>query len=227
MSKVKDNTHILASIEQTRSALRTSKLHNIKLNTDLKPITGQISLSSASAVSTYADSSPIPTTDTELRGGWLFKKTVADASKFNYYFYSQGNKEKSLLDIKGMNSIISIDQYTNTSSIPFFVIYTTMDALTSNAGSWYKSKIAYAIDNTIDLIVGEMIEIYSGEKPTYKGYRQVPLKTEIITGNALSTEKVLTMSIHSDSASVINTQILVKSVGFNTLNINRKIELSN
>lgn len=199
-------------------------LNELKFNMSI-PKNGKVSLYSASGIATYADSNPTPTMDDDNRNGWLFKKTVADASKFNYYFYGECNRPLTLGDLKGMNAIIAIDRYDNTASIPFFVVYTKMTGV-GDAGAWYHSKRAYAFDNTEDLQLGELCEVYSGIKPAYKGYRQIQLKAEVNTGDLESTEEIYTMTIQSDSASAINTKILVQSVGFDAKDISRNIELS-
>jgi hypothetical protein len=225
MSRRNENAHLhnhKQGEHNQRNLSNTHHLNNYNLN---KPKNGKVIISSTGGASVYADSSPAPTMDEDNRNGWLFKKTVADASKFNYYFYGEGNKALTLGDLKGMNAIIAVDRYDNTASIPFFVVYTKMTGV-GDAGAWYHSKKAYAFDNTPDLQVGELCEVYSGIKPAYKGYRQIQLKAEVNTGDLESTEEIYTMTIQSDSGSAINTKILVQSVGFDAKDISRNIELS-
>lgn len=199
-------------------------LNELKFNMSI-PKNGKVSLSSAGGIATYADSNPTPTMDEDNRNGWLFKKTVAGSDKFNYYFYSQGNNALTLGDLTNMNAIISVDKYDNSASVPFLVVYTKMTG-SGDAGSWYKSRVSYSLDNTVNLVVGELCEVYSGNKPSYKGFRQLELKTVINTGSVSNTEEIYTMSIQSDSASGIDTKILVQSVGFDAKDISRNIELS-
>lgn len=225
MSRRNENYHLhnhKQGEHKQRDLTNTHHLNNYNLN---KPKNGKVSLNSTAGASVYADSSPIPVFDEDNRNGWLFKKTVADASKFNYYFYGECNRPLTLGDLKGINAIIAVDNYNNTASIPFFVVYTKMTGV-GDAGAWYHSKKAYAFDNTADLQLGELCEIYAGIKPAYKGYRQIQLKTEVNTGDLELTEEIYTMTIQSDSASAINTQILVQSIGFDAKDISRNIELS-
>tara|TARA_R110002020_G_scaffold31156_4_gene97504 strand:+ start:494 stop:1165 length:672 start_codon:yes stop_codon:yes gene_type:complete len=222
MSKRNENGHIQSNREHiARNINNTHHINNYNLN---KPINGRVLLSSVSAPTVYgAETTPIA--DTDNRGGWLFKKVATGTDKFNYYFYGQGNNALTLGDLKGMNAIISVDKYDNVSSAPFFVVYTKLTG-SGDAGSWYHSKKAYALDTSVDLQVGELCEVYSGSKPSYKGYRQIELKSEIDTGDLAITEEIYTMSIHSDSDALINTQILVKSVGYDAKDISRTIELT-
>ena len=191
-----------------------------------KPKNGKVIISSTGGASVYADSSPAPTMDEDNRNGWLFKKTVADASKFNYYFYGEGNTPITLGELTNMNAIISVDRYDNISSVPFLVVYTKMTG-SGDAGSWYHSKRLYTLDATEDLQVGEICEIYSETKPSFKGYRQIKLNFKQDEGDADATEEIYTMSIHSGSESLINTKILVQAVGFDAKGtISRHMELA-
>tara|TARA_R110000803_G_scaffold46302_1_gene97268 strand:+ start:3666 stop:4337 length:672 start_codon:yes stop_codon:yes gene_type:complete len=183
-----------------------------KIAVDVK-VNGKVQLTSLTGQAVYADSFPIPTQDEDNRNGWLFTKTQADASKFNYFFYSQGNKALTLADLKGLNAEISIDSYSNTSSIPFFVVYTKMTGI--NDGAWYHSKIVYTLTADETISIGERISIWSIKKPViYDKIRQVEFNNKQIFGEGLPTEEILTISLQSDSDSVTGTKILVKEVGF-------------
>ena len=122
----------------------------------------------------------------------------------------------------------SIDKYDNISSVPFVVVYTKMDALTPNAGAWYKSKIAYTISGTDKIVAGELINLYCLENPKLdNGLRDIKLTNLITTGAADPSEEIFTISVHSGSESLINTQILVQNVGYNLNDeIKRNIKLN-
>lgn len=171
-----------------------------------------ILLTSSSGVGVYADSMPVPTADINNRPGWLFKKT-AGVEKFNYYYYSQGSHAITLGDIKSLSSNLVIDTWTNGQSAPFFVVYTKPTGV-GDAGAWYHSKRAYALEASKKILLGESINVYAIAEPvyTYNCDRDVKLGAIVDTGTPLDSEEILTISLHSDSSSAVNTQILVKSL---------------
>ena len=154
----------------------------------------------------YADSMPVPTADINNRPGWLFKKT-AGAEKFNYY--SQGSHPITLGDIKSLSSNLVIDTWTNGQSAPFFVVYTKPTGV-GDAGAWYHSKRAYALEASKKILLGESINLYAIADPvyTYNCDRHVKLGAIVDTGTPLDSEEILTITLQSDSSSAINTQIL-------------------
>ncbi len=208
----------------------TSKSSNllVKNNEHLqrtKPLNGKVVLSSVNAPAVYgAETAPIA--DEDGRAGWLFKKVATGTAKFNYYFYGEGNTALTLENLNNMNAIISVDRYDNVSSVPFLVVYTKLTG-SGDAGSWYHSKKTYVLDATENLQVGELCEIYSENRPAFKGYRQIKLNYLITEGDCADSEEIYTLSIHSGSEALINTKILVQSVGFDTNDgISRNMELS-
>ena len=169
--------------------------------------------SSASAAAVYGGETA-PVADINNRPGWFFKKTVADAAaKFNYFYYGQGSHAITLGDIKSLYSNVTIDQWTNGQSAPFFVVYTKPTGI-GDAGAWYHSKRAYVLDASKKILLGEPINLYAITEPvyTYNCDRNVKLGSIIDTGTPLDNEEILTVSLHSDSAAPVNTQILVNSL---------------
>ena len=186
--------------------------------------TGKIKLMGSGA-SVYADSSPSPTSDIDDREGWLYTKTSTGTGKFNYYYYSQGNQAMTLGDLTNLKACVSVDDYQNPSSLPHFVVYTKMTG-TGDAGSWYKSRIAYSITAGEKILPGERIEMWAKNKPhSITQERQVEFNYETITGTASSNEEILTIALSSDSASSMNTKILVESMGaeFGEVKVNYKL----
>lgn len=167
---------------------------------------------SASAASVYGTETA-PIADINNRAGWLFKKTLEDAAKFNYFYYGQGSHPITLGDIKSLCSNVVIDTWTNGQSAPFFVVYTKPTGV-GDAGAWYHSKRAYLLEASKKILLGESINIYAISEPvyTYNCDRDVKLGAIVDTGTPLDSEEILTISLHSDSASPINTQILIKSL---------------
>lgn len=113
---------------------------------------------------------------------------------------------------------------TAISSVPFFIVYTKPTGV-NDYDSWYHSKVIYTMDASSTIMLGEEIEIYSINKQTkhHKHRRMVSFNTKLLSGEGLSTEEILTVSIHSDSSAPANTQILVKNVGIEILKDNETV----
>jgi hypothetical protein len=186
--------------------------------------TTKVSAGTASGMAVYADSVPTPVADPNSRDGWLFTKTMAGTDKFNYYLYSEGNKPLTLGGLKSLHSHVSIDNWQSQASAPFFNVYTKLTGV-GDAGSWYHSRITYAIDSAVDIAIGERIELYAKEIPPKRSIRQVRLNTEIKSGDCDPDEEIYTISLGSDSAAPASTQILVAKIGWSSSTINHVIKL--
>ena len=209
--------HRLSVQDKIHTAL--VQANNIELGNTTK-----VSAGTASGASVYADSMPTPMTDPDSRDGWLFKKTMAGTDKFNYYLYGEGSKSLTLGGLKSLHSHVSIDNWQGGSSAPFFNVYTKMTGV-GDAGAWYHSKIAYAVDSDVDIALGERIELYAKEKPPKRSIRQVRLNTEIKSGDCNPDEEIYTISLGSDSDAPVDTQILVAKIGWSSSTINHVIKL--
>ena len=206
--------------------------HHVECNQNLKNLVhktklvnqDKVKLTSPTAVSVYQDSTP-PIADEDDRDGWLFKK-VAAADKFNYYVYATGSHPLPLSSLNNVSMTCHIDTFTNSSSIPFIVVYTKATG-TGDAGSWYKSRIAYALSSTNKVLAGEPVNLYCLNNPDLNnGCRDMELTSVITLGTADPSEEILTITAHSDSASPINTKILVSHIGYKLNNeITRNIAL--
>ena len=153
-----------------------------------------------------------PITDPNERSGWLFSKVVAGA-KMNYFFYGQGALPITLGDIKNIYANISNDNYTASNTNPYLVLYTKPTG--SGDYSWYHSAVKWNIPSTFNVQSGEMITINSHSTNSVNyGYRQCWANHIITEGDALPTEEILYITIHSDSGSAVGNQILVSDVGF-------------
>ena len=184
----------------------------------------KVKRSSTEGTTVIAGTLPAPTADNNGREGWLYTKT-AGAEKFNYYLWSQGSHAITLGRLHTIYMVASIDTYTNGSSVPFIVVYTKPTGV-GDQQPWYHSKIIYGIDTSQIIMLGEKIQLYSHRQipNAFYGCRQVPLNVEIKEGDALSTEEILYITLHSDSAGANNTQILVSDFGFET-NHQNKIDI--
>ena len=181
----------------------------------------KIKLSSSSGVAVYADSSPAPTADLNGREGWLFTKTTG-AEKFNYYLWAQGSRALRLRDLRNIFMVASVDTYTSISSVPYIVIYTKPTGV-GDAGAFYHSKITHTIDSSQTVMLGEKVQYYTHQQhpDVDYGYRNVSLPIETKTGDALPDEEILYITVHSDSGSADNTQILISDFGFETNHFER------
>ena len=173
--------------------------------------------SPASTIIQGAETAPI--TDLDGREGWLFVKPVANAAKFNYFFYGEGSKPVTLGDIKNIYCNISNDNYVGSNSNPFIVVHTKPTGV-GDAGFFYHSSLKYNIPTDINIQSGELITIHShqGEGVPKFGLQKVWANFIIQEGPALATEEILYISVHTDSASPINTQVLVQAAGYSTNN---------
>lgn len=190
----------------------------------------KVKLTSMGGVAVKADTSPSPTMDLDDRDGWLWQKASSDESKFNYYMYGASGSSHpwTLADLKSGHMTCSIDKWDNTASCPFVVVYTTMIGDGTDAGSWYHSKRAYALNSSNHkIVVGEHLNLYCIYKPNFKNdNRSIPLESITNTGDCLDTEVISAISIHSDSSSLMGTKILISEMGFNLGNeIKRSIKL--
>tara|TARA_R110001592_G_scaffold336222_1_gene621655 strand:+ start:811 stop:1452 length:642 start_codon:yes stop_codon:yes gene_type:complete len=209
------------SIKISNNLLHT-KNHSVVNNDKVK-------ISSAGGLAVIADSSPSPSVDLDNREGWLWEKDAGEASKFNYYMYgSTGSSHPwTLGDLKSSHVCCSVDKWDNGSSVPFIVIYTAMTG-SGDAGSWYHSRRAYALNTSNHkILVGEHINLYSGIKPELpNNNRNIPLENKVDTGDCLDSEVISAISVHSDSAGLLGTKILVSNMGYNLNNeIKRDIKL--
>jgi hypothetical protein len=189
----------------------------------------KVKLSSVGGMAVIADSSPSPAKDLDDRAGWVWEKLYSDTTKFNYYMYGATGSSHpwTLGDFKSGHMSCSIDKWDNISSCPHVVVYT---AITGNgdAGSWYHSRRSYALNTSNHkIVVGEHINLYCKDKPDFKNdNRSIPLESITDTGDCLDTEVIAAISVHSDSAALINTKILVSEMGYNLGNeIRRSIKL--
>lgn len=175
--------------------------------------------------SIYADTLPIPTYDI-ARDGWKHTKT-AGVEKFNYYFYGNVAPNPILVpDLKTIWAVVSIDTYTNTQSLPFFVSYTLPTGV-GDVAVWYKSKKTFTFNSSVKIYNGEKILMYVGEIPKHnRKLRKIKLENSTITGNYDNTETINLLTIHSDSGSDIDNSIIVHSVGWGNQYTDLNIKLS-
>tara|TARA_R110001592_G_scaffold278042_2_gene545300 strand:+ start:215 stop:826 length:612 start_codon:yes stop_codon:yes gene_type:complete len=164
----------------------------------------QSKLGTTGSMSIQADSLPTAIADADGRTGWFYEKNVGGADrKLNWYFYSGANETLKIKDVLSMSFLGSIDKWTKVSNqAPFFVLYTKMTG-DGDAGAWYHSKHAYALNVNSQLIrAGERCQFYCLAKPVKKHFdaRLIEFSTRIDTGAYDINNEVLALSLHTDSA---------------------------
>ena len=182
--------------------IHTEENHNDKVNA-----------SSTEGMNMYLTEQP-PITCDNGRNGWLYKK-ISATDKINWFYYGAGNTYTTIADLKSLNSLISIDVYVGNNSLPYFKVYSKATGI--NDYSWYKSSITYTLKSGEKIHLGEEIQAWSGVKPKKQSNRR--MVEFVVSGvNTLGTdtsiEELLSISIHTSSASPIGTKILVSEVGF-------------
>ena len=217
------NTDGLKALDSKNNKLSNLTSTNNKLNINYETLpNSMVSIWDGALV--YSDSLPQPQVDPSNRDGWLWKKTATGSQKFNYYYYSVGNMPITVKQIKGLNVVLSIDHYANITSLPFLIIYTKPTGVNDH-GSWYHSKFMYSMSESKYIDIGELINIWSIKKPTNlsNDFRTVEFNNKTVYGEALGSEEVLSISIHSDSTSVKDTQILIQELSYELLVNNETI----
>ena len=181
--------------------------------------TGQVKLGTTAATAVQGGEA-VPIADPNDRLGWLFTKDVAGTGKFNYFFYGEGNQPLTLDDLTNLNAIITVDTYTNGLSLPFFNVYTKSQGV-GDAGSPafpYHSKITYSLTAGEHIVLGESIQAWSIVKPlSHPGKRFVEFNTKQVTGDGLGTEEIWYITLHTDTAAPLGTQVLVQELGYSAL----------
>ena len=187
--------------------------------------TNKVKIGTASGIVVAADSSPGPISDPDTRPGWLFQKTIPGVDKFNYYFYGEGSQPFTVSQLNAMSSVIRVDNWQGTSSVPFFNVYTKPTGV-GDAGAWYHSRRTYYMDLPRTVLLGERFCAWSLKEPESNGIRKISFQRTSTVGDYSPSEEILTISIGSDSTAPQNTQILVESLDLELSGITTSLELS-
>ena len=136
---------------------------------------------------------------------------------------------KEVLTLGAVRSIYArafINVNSETSSIPFFHIYTKPTGI-GDAAPWYHSKIDYTYDGSDIIGIGEECIFYGYEPPTSSfSNRHIEFKTKTITGDGEDDEEILYMAFGSDSgASQDAVNITTNLLGFDTKSICSNLNL--
>ena len=200
-----------------------TKLDTIAANTFVKHA-DQVNSTNA-GITAIIGAEEAPIFDDNGREGWGFNKIAVGSNKFNWYFYGAGNTLTTIGDLKSISCILSVDSYTATNSLPFFVVYSKPTGV--GDASWYKSSITYQLSAGEKIHLGEEIQAWSGVKPTKQSNRRM-VEFNAVSTNTLgvdtSIEELYSIAVHSDSGAGVGTKMLVKQVGFDLYTGDNKIE---
>lgn len=215
-----DNTRILNNNIENQTLVQIHELEGLNsksldlVNRTAHNPNGQVKIGTTAGLA-VAGGEQAPVADPDERAGWLFTKALADTAKFNYFHYGQGSQAMLLSDLTALHSILTVDAYTNSGSLPFFNVFTLADGSSPNA-SWYKSKLTYSLSPGQHIILGESVQCWSIYKPIdHTGKRFVEFNTKAVDGAGAPGETIQFITIHSDSSAPAGTQILVQQVGYN------------
>lgn len=191
---------------------------------DALPV-GQSYVNLAQGAAIYADTLPIPTSDTMSRRGWYYQNTAGTGTRaMNFYYMNGASEILTVADIKGQYAILTMDDISTYYSGCMLAYYTKPTPADITAGLWYHSRLTYGLEPGTGakifkehLAPGERIMVYWGTvdlslEPTI---RRVPLIKLSQIGENASTEELLTMTINSPSqAAADKVKMLVESAGF-------------
>jgi hypothetical protein len=190
----------------------------------IEQYTDQVKIGSAGALAMYPDET-VPVVDDNARPGWSFVKS-AEGEKINWFYYGAGNTFTTFGNVRSLSSLITLDAYNNTKSLPFFIVYTKPTGVDDY--SWYKSSILYQLSPGENIQLGEGIQAWSGIRPKKQSnLRQVEFNVKSINtlGNNIDIEELYSISIHTESSSAIgDNRLLVTQVGFDLKYGQNKIE---
>jgi len=185
------------------------------MNSDGIPIhNGRVNLSSTSGVAVYADTLPAPTADDNGRKGWLYVK-ASGTQKLNYYFYSEGSHPITLANLENAYFVGIINNWTDTRNVPFLVVYTKPLGDGQDAGAWYRTKRTFGIPTQTKVTLGmrTQFSMFANPTPMFP-FENVVLSSTTVAGPNLSTEEILTISVHTDSSAANGISNLISHVGW-------------
>lgn len=158
----------------------------------------EIILDTAEGIQVYADSVPIPTVDSLKREGWYYTNPVL-GNKYNYYYFSNTGYLINAVDVIGQYCIFQNDAVSiRTDLVPILAIYTAG----TNQG-WYNGRKTFSVSQAIQS--GVKYLAYWGQNPSiYPELPRIQLSLSSTTGVWNDTDKILTMSVGSNSGTPAN-----------------------
>jgi hypothetical protein len=158
--------------------------------------------------------------DPNGRPGWYFKND-ASGKKVNWYYFDGQAYNINLSDFSAY-AVVTLD---STTSRPFLALYSKPTGAGDIIPGFARSSRVYTWP--AGAVAGTKYLIYFGQNPNvHLDLPRVELTPGITRGPFLATEKVATVSLHSDSgSSVNNVQFVAHNLGINTNAVKADIEL--
>jgi len=143
--------------------------------------------------------------DPSDRPGWSFIKdaTSVPTAKVNFFVGVPTTLTVDYANVKGFWSILTIDDFTSVSSLPWLTLYTYAQG-DGNDASWYRSKVNYMIPHDRDTVMpGERVCIWTGTHPPpaelLNGARTIQLVPTLTGPSPLAGDRVQFLALHTDS----------------------------
>mgnify|MGYP005824330997 CR=1 FL=1 len=158
----------------------------------------------AAAAVTGAEQPGVP--DASDRPGWSFIKdaTSVATAKCNWFVGVPTTLTLDYGNVKGLWSILTIDDFTSVSSLPWLTLYTYAQGDGKDA-SWYRSQINYMIPHDRETVMpGERVCMWTGTHPPpaelLNGARTIQLVPTLIGVNPLAGDRVQFLNLQTDSS---------------------------
>jgi hypothetical protein len=158
--------------------------------------------------------------DPNGRPGWYFKND-SSGKKVNWYYFDGQAYNINLSDFSAY-AVVTLD---STTSRPFLALYSKPTGAGDIIPGFARSSRVYTWP--AGAVAGTKYLIYFGQNPNvHLDLPRVELTPGITRGPFLPTEKVATISLHSDSgSSVNNVQFVVENLGINSTTVKADVEL--
>jgi hypothetical protein len=199
---------------EAKQDIQTEEL--VKVVSKKGDIEANIFLSQGSQVT--ADTAP-PMVEYELDPyGWAYENLSAGNAMNLYYFNGNNGETKTLNQVVGQYAVVS-NLSTKVNNSLIFGIYT-------KGSPFFTTRITHSPAGGVNMTAGGKFLCYWGAVPEdiYPNLPRLNFTDEIITGPAISTEQILSVSLNSDSgAPAGDILIFVESLGvvFNNGSVNQ------
>lgn len=194
----------------------------IKLNTIALAVEEKIKVVPTAQI--FADSSlPVLYNSASLYDGWYLNKVNDSSSKkVNFYFPVPAG-----LTVANLYNVFFKLQVLNCSGFPFVTIYTKHDSNSTNAGSWYKSKVCF--DSTNMGVIPQANGFYlanacfqpSNAVIASNEYVVCPLSKSDVVGSSVgqfAVNEIVSLITFQTNSSDVNVSLILQEFGIITNN---------
>jgi hypothetical protein len=177
-----------------------------------------VKLGTPAAAAVHADGAA-GVADANGRKDWAYVKNAdsAPADKINLYVGPAANEILQFQDLSSFWSLLTIDDFTAVSSLPFMHVYTKPQGDGQDA-SWYRSKLTLQIPSEATLVrPGERVCIWFGKhappSDQLDGARLIHLRASVVGPAVLPTDEIYMMPLSTDS-SATSVGLCVETIGY-------------